>query len=179
MTDLLLVVGGGARGLMVSAWSPCKCLQVRIACFLFSAIATHVVTQGIFHCFNTHILRRFTNPLPKHRILNHLVVPASPRTAPPTPCTLSPCVSLPRCLFQDSNRTDRWLDGDLSPDELKSVKEWQKYFKQKYLIKGSLKEYTMASTLFQTISHRIPQLYTTPRTPWGMVYLDPRLGIGC
>ena len=39
--------------------------------------------------------------------------------------------------------------------------------------------YTMASTLFPTISHRIPQLYTTPRRPRGMIYWDPRLGIGC
>ena len=41
------------------------------------------------------------------------------------------------------------------------------------------KTYTMASTLFPIISHRIPQLYTTPRRPRGMVYLDTRLGIGC
>ena len=46
--------------------------------------------------------------------------------------------------LQDSNRTDKWLDSQLSPDELKSVKEWQKYFHQKYVIKGRLKEYADA-----------------------------------
>ena len=47
--------------------------------------------------------------------------------------------------LQDSNRTDKWLDSQLSPDELKSVKEWQKYFHQKYVIKGRLKEYADAA----------------------------------
>ena len=42
---------------------------------------------------------------------------------------------------EDANRTDRWLDSQLSPKELEVLEGWERYFSEKYLRVARVAEY--------------------------------------
>jgi predicted heme/steroid binding protein len=45
---------------------------------------------------------------------------------------------------KDSSRTDRWLDADLTKDQLETLESWERYFSELYPIRGRVVEYDTA-----------------------------------